>query len=156
MIRLAAPLHDVGKVATPDAVLLKEGPLSDDEFAVMRQHPEFGHQILSVSNYPVMAMAARIALNHHERWDGTGYPRGLQGNEIPVEASITTIVDVYDALRSERPYKPALTHEQAMSIILEGDGRTKPEHFRPDVLRAFELAQLEMCRIFESFKDAEQ
>ena len=156
MIRLAAPLHDVGKVATPDAVLLKEGPLSDDEFAVMRQHPEFGHQILSVSNYPVMAMAARIALNHHERWDGTGYPRGLQGNEIPVEASITTIVDVYDALRSERPYKPALTHEQAMSIILEGDGRTKPEHFRPDVLKAFELAQLEMCRIFESFKDAVQ
>lgn len=153
MLRMAAPLHDVGKVATPDAILLKEGPLTNEEFAVMRQHPTFGHEVLSMSDYPVMAMAARIALNHHERWNGGGYPRGLSGNEIPVEASITALVDVYDALRSERPYKAAMTHEQAMKIILEGDGRTDPKHFRPDVLDAFERANQEMNHIFETMKD---
>ena len=153
MIRLAAPLHDVGKVATPDAVLLKKGPLTDEEFATMRKHPEFGHEVLSMSDYPVMAMAARIALNHHERWDGGGYPRGLKGNEIPMEASITTLVDVYDALRSERPYKPPMTHDKAMSVILEGDGRTSPTHFRPEVLGAFKDAHEVMNRIFESMSD---
>lgn len=153
MLRLAAPLHDVGKVATPDSVLLKEGPLTEAEFATMREHPVFGHEVLSMSDYPVMAMAARIALNHHERWDGGGYPRGLKGNEIPLEASITTLVDVYDALRSVRPYKPAMTHEQAMSIILEGDGRTDPKHFRPDVLEAFKSANDAMNQIFESMAD---
>ena len=155
MLRLAAPLHDVGKVATPDAVLLKEGPLTDDEFVTMRKHPEFGYEVLSMSDYPVMTMAARIALNHHERWDGGGYPRGLKGNEIPIEASITTLVDVYDALRSVRPYKPAMTHEQAMRIILEGDGRTHPDHFRPDVLKAFKTANQAMNAIFESMADPE-
>ena len=153
MLRLAAPLHDVGKVATPDSILLKEGPLTDDEFAVMRQHPKFGHEVLSMSDYPVMAMAARIALNHHERWNGGGYPRGLAGSEIPIEASITTLVDVYDALRSERPYKAAMTHEQAMQVILEGDGRTDPQHFRPDVLDAFKRAGQAMDHIFETMRD---
>jgi putative two-component system response regulator len=153
MIRIAAPLHDVGKVATPDSILLKDGPLTDDEFATMRKHPEFGHEVLSMSDYPVMAMAARIALNHHERWDGTGYPRGLSGNEIPVEASITTLVDVYDALRSERPYKAAMSHEEAMNTIVEGDGRTDPKHFRPDVLEAFKNANGAMNHIFETMAD---
>jgi len=152
-IRIAAPLHDVGKVATPDSILLKEGPLTDDEFATMRRHPEFGHEVLSMSDYPVMAMAARIALNHHERWDGTGYPRGLSGNEIPVEASITTLVDVYDALRSERPYKAAMSHEQAMATIVEGDGRTDPKHFRPEVLQAFKNVNSDMNNIFETMAD---
>ena len=104
---------------------------------------------------PGMIMAARMALNHHERWDGGGYPRGLKGNEIPIEASITTLVDVYDALRSVRPYKPAMTHEQAMRIILEGDGRTHPDHFRPDVLEAFKTANQAMNAIFESMADPE-
>ena len=153
MIRLAAPLHDVGKVATPDSVLLKKGPLTDEEFATMRQHPKFGYEVLSVSDYPVMAMAARIALNHHERWDGGGYPRGLTGSEIPMEASITTLVDVYDALRSVRPYKPSMTHEEAMTVILEGDGRTSPSHFRPEVLEAFKGADQAMNHIFESMAD---
>ncbi len=153
MIRLAAPLHDVGKVATPDAVLLKKSPLTDEEFATMRQHPKFGYEVLSVSDYPVMAMAARIALNHHERWDGGGYPRGLTGSEIPLEASITTLVDVYDALRSVRPYKPSMTHEEAMTVILEGDGRTSPSHFRPEVLEAFKGADQAMNHIFESMAD---
>lgn len=153
MIRLAAPLHDVGKVGMRDAVLLKEGPLDAEEAAHMREHPENGYKILSTSNFPVMKMAARIALCHHERWDGSGYPRGLRGSEIPVEASITTLVDVYDALRSERPYKPAFSHEKVMQIITEGDGRTLPEHFRPDVLQAFVDAQYDMKAIFDSFKD---
>ena len=153
MIRMAAPLHDVGKVGMRDSVLLKEGPLTPDEAKHMREHPQTGHHILSMSPYPVMKMAARIALCHHERWDGTGYPRGLKGSEIPVEASITTLVDVYDALRSVRPYKPGFSHEKVMQIITEGDGRTDPKHFRPDVLHAFVEAQDEMAAIFDSFKD---
>lgn len=153
MLRLAAPLHDVGKVATPDAILLKEGPLTDEEFTVMRQHPTFGHEVLSMSDYPVMTMAARIALGHHERWNGGGYPQGLTGSEIPIEASITALVDVYDALRSRRPYKPPMTHEKAMKIILEGDGRTDPNHFRPEVLQAFKQANEAMNSIFETMAD---
>ena len=153
MIRLAAPLHDVGKVGMRDAVLLKEGPLDDDELLHMREHPETGYRILSGSAHPTMKMAARIARCHHERWDGTGYPRGLKGSEIPVEASITTLVDVYDALRSKRPYKPAFDHKQVMDIILNGDGRTEPKHFRPDVLAAFEAAQDKMADIFERRSD---
>ena len=138
---------------TVDSVLLKEGPLDDDELCHMRQHPETGYQILSGSAYPTMKMAARIARCHHERWDGTGYPRGLKGSEIPVEASITTLVDVYDALRSKRPYKPAFDHKQVMDIILKGDGRTEPKHFRPDVLAAFETAQNKMAQIFDQLSD---
>jgi len=153
MIRLAAPLHDVGKVGMRDAVLLKEGPLDDEELRHMREHPETGYRILSVSGYPTMKMAARIARCHHERWDGTGYPRGLKGSEIPIEASITTLVDVYDALRSERPYKPAFDHDKVMDIIVNGDGRTDPRHFRPDVLAAFQGAQYKMAEIFDQLKD---
>ncbi len=153
MIRLAAPLHDMGKVGMRDSVLLKEGPLDAEELKHMREHPENGYRILSTSDYPVMKMAARIAYCHHERWDGTGYPRALKGSEIPVEASITTLVDVYDALRSERPYKPAFSHEKVMSIIRDGDGRTEPHHFRPDVLQAFLDAEEDMARIFDTLKD---
>jgi putative two-component system response regulator len=156
MIRLAAPLHDVGKVGMRDAVLLKNGPLDDAEASHMKEHPENGFRILSESNFPVMKMAARIALCHHERWDGTGYPRGLKGSQIPVEASITTLVDVYDALRSARPYKRAMTHDEVMKIITEGDGRTSPEHFRPDVLEAFKASADRLAKIFEKFADVEQ
>lgn len=154
MIRLAAPLHDVGKVGMPDSILLKEGPLDQDELQVMRRHPEAGYKILSSSKYPVMVMAARISLCHHERWDGSGYPRQLKGSEVPVEASITSLVDVYDALRSERPYKAGFSHQRVMDIILKGDGRTLPEHFRPEVLEAFEQNANEMNDIFEKFRDA--
>ena len=153
MIRLAAPLHDVGKVGMRDNVLLKEGPLSPEEAKHMREHPETGYKILSTSEYPVMKMAARIAYCHHERWDGSGYPRALKGSEIPLEASITSLVDVYDALRSQRPYKPAFSHERVMEIIRDGDGRTAPEHFRPDVIEAFLNAEDKMAAIFDHFKD---
>lgn len=153
MIRLAAPLHDVGKVGMRDAVLLKEGPLDDDELLHMREHPETGYRILSGSAHPTMKMAARIARCHHERWDGSGYPKGLKGSEIPLEASITTLVDVYDALRSKHPYKPAFSHEKVMEIILNGDGRTEPQHFRPEVLAVFESAQEKMAEIFDQLSD---
>lgn len=156
MIRLAAPLHDVGKVGMRDAVLLKQGPLDESEAVHMREHPENGYHILSGSNFPVMKMAARIAWCHHERWDGSGYPRGLKGSQIPVEASITTLVDVYDALRSARPYKAALSHDEAVKIIVEGDGRTLPEHFRPDVLDAFQKSASKLAEVFDRLADADE
>jgi putative two-component system response regulator len=98
-------------------------------------------------------MGAEIALNHHERWDGSGYPHGLKGEEIPVSARIMMMSDVYDALRSKRPYKPAFTHEQALSIILEGDGRTQPIHFDPMIFNAFKKLSNRFRDIFEEHAD---
>jgi putative two-component system response regulator len=131
---LAAPLHDLGKIGTPDSVLLKPGKLDSDEVAIMKKHAQNGYEILARSKHPVMHAAASIARNHHERWDGSGYPRGLKGTEIPIEARITALVDVYDALRSKRPYKPEFDQQKTMSIMLDGDGRTDPSHFDPELI----------------------
>lgn len=133
----AAQLHDIGKIGIPDRVLLKAGPLSPSEWAVMKKHAEIGHRIVAVSKSEPMKMAARIALSHHERWDGSGYPDGVSGEAIPIDARIVAICDVYDALRSARPYKPPKDHRAAMKILLEGDDRTYRGQFDPDILDLF-------------------
>lgn len=133
-IKHAAPLHDIGKVAIPDRILLKPGTLDADEWSIMRTHAEAGAKILRNYSQPLFQLAADIAACHHERFDGSGYPLGLRGEAIPLAARITTLVDTYDALRSRRPYKPAYSHEHAMQVLQEGDGRTQPAHFDPELL----------------------
>jgi putative two-component system response regulator len=146
-ISFASPMHDIGKVVVPDSILLKPGPLSQEEYEVMKTHTVIGEKILSGSRHPSLQMAAAIALSHHERQDGSGYPRGTAGDAIPLEARITMLCDQYDALTSRRPYKDALPHADAVRIICVGDGRTLPRHFHPDVLRAFVAAADRMERI---------
>jgi two-component system response regulator RpfG len=117
MIELAAPLHDIGKIAIPDAILLKPGPLDAEERARMQQHPRIGYQLLQDSQSRFIQAGAQIALRHHEHWDGKGYPDGLAGEAIPIEARVTTVADVLDALLSPRPYKEAWSIERALEYI---------------------------------------
>ncbi len=149
----ASPMHDVGKIGIPDNVLLKKGPLTEDEFSVMKKHPTIGADILSGATSAILVSAEKFAMNHHERWDGTGYPQGLRGDAIPIEGRILNLVDQYDALRSERPYKSAFSHEKVCDIFINGDGRTMPDHFDPDVLSAFKAHHAEFERIFDQNQD---
>lgn len=133
----ASPMHDIGKIGVPDDILIKPGNLTPEEREIMKKHPELGAEILKKAHSAYMIMGAEIALNHHERWDGGGYPNGKRGEDIPFAARLMNIADQYDALRAKRPYKPALDHETVMKILMEGDGRTMPDHFDPKVLVAF-------------------
>jgi putative two-component system response regulator len=149
----AAALHDLGKIAIPDSVLRKAGPLSAGERVLVEQHAAIGAQILAGSPSAVLQVAETIARSHHERWDGGGYPDRLAGEAIAIEARITMLVDQYDALRSARPYKEALGRERTKAILLEGDGRTLPEHFDPKLLDAFAHLEADLDAIWTEWRD---
>ena len=152
-LRIGAMLHDMGKCTIPDAVLFKPGRLDAAEIRLMNRHASSGHDLLSGLGHPWLDNAAAIALYHHERHDGGGYPRGLAGPEIPLHARIVAVADVYDALRTDRPYKTGMDHETALDIITRGDTRTRPEHFDPAILAAF-TARAEEIRQIYSMPDA--
>lgn len=169
-IEMAAQLHDVGKIAIPDAILLKPGKLEPEEFEIIQNHVKFGHQIIQPhagedarlmrrhvefgsdmlrNGSALMRLAASIAQTHHERFDGTGYPLGLAGEDIPLEGRITAVADVFDALSAERPYKKAMPREKCFTILEEGRGT----HFDPDVLNAFFASTKEIVRVQLDFMD---
>lgn len=152
----AAPLHDIGKIAVPEAILRKPGPLSDEEWVIMRQHPERGRRIIDraekqIGSTQFIQVAREIAWAHHEKWDGSGYPRGLKGEEIPLSARLMAVADVYDALISKRCYKDARPHEVAVQSILEGSG----SHFDPLVIDAFAKVQQLFDETAQRLKDDE-
>ena len=149
---IASPMHDLGKVGISDKILLKPGPLTPEEFEIAKQHTVIGAEILKDSDSDFLKMASEIALLHHERWDGTGYPKGLKQEEIPVEVRIMSIVDQYDAIRSKRPYKPPFDHQTAYKILTEGDEKSKPGHFDPAILQAFRKWHRELENIYETHK----
>ncbi|EFC91234.1 metal dependent phosphohydrolase [Dethiosulfovibrio peptidovorans DSM 11002] len=152
-IRIYAQLHDIGKLRVPKEILGKPGSLSDAEFEEIKKHTIYGAEVIGDSSW--LDMARNICLCHHERWDGTGYPRGLVGTDIPIEGRIVALCDVYDALRGERCYKPPFSHEKARRIILEGDGRVMPGHFDPEILDIFRENDGFFERIYGAFSNEE-
>lgn len=148
-ISVASAMHDIGKIGIPDSILLKQGTLTTDEFDIIKQHTIIGAKILQGSSHHMLQMAASISATHHERWDGSGYPRGLSHENIPLEGRIVMLVDQYDALRSNRGYKKALDHAATCSIIINGDGRSMPGHFDPQTLETFLVIKENFDEIFE-------
>ena len=150
----SAPLHDIGKVGIPDSILLKPGKLTTEEMDVMKTHAALGAQALKIAEKELgsnsfLHFAKEIAQTHHEKWDGSGYPKGLAGSVIPVSGRLMALADVYDALISKRVYKEAFSHETARSIIIEGKGK----HFDPDVVDAFLAVEAEFIEIAAAFSD---
>ncbi len=145
----AAPMHDIGKVGIPDAILLKQGKLTTPEFEIMKMHAQYGHDILRNSASEVLQAAAQIALSHHEKFDGTGYPNGLKGQAIPLFGRIVAVADVFDALTSERPYKQAWTMERAAEYLMNQAGK----HFDPACVQAFFHAWEKVLDIALRFQD---
>jgi putative two-component system response regulator len=146
----AAPLHDIGKLGTPDHILLKPGKLTPDEFEIMKQHTVIGQQILATSSSPILRAGAEIAYSHHEKFDGTGYPRGLKGRDIPLYGRIVAVADVFDALTSERPYKKAWDLERACDLLRSSSGK----HFDPMCVEAFFDIWDEVLAVKENYRDA--
>ncbi len=154
LMHKSAPLHDVGKVGIPDRILLKPGKLTDEEFSIMKNHAQLGADaLLSAEKHmgtnSFLTYAREISATHHEKWDGSGYPRGQQGNDIPLSGRLMAIADVYDALICKRVYKPAFSHEKAKKIILEGKGR----HFDPRLVEAFVECEQKFVAIAQKYND---
>jgi putative two-component system response regulator len=149
IIRTASPMHDIGKIGTPDHVLLKPGKFTQEEFGVIAQHAEIGYRILSGSDAELLNVAAVIAYTHHERFDGTGYPRGLKGEGIPIEGRIASIADAFDALTTQRVYKPAFELSHAIELMVKHRG----QHFDPDLLDTFVASVDDITRIHAQYAD---
>lgn len=150
-IENAAQMHDVGKIYVDKAILTKPGKLTEEEFEHIKMHTIYGEKI--IGNSENLKMSVEVSRSHHERYDGTGYPDGLKGQDIPISARIVFLADIYDALRSERPYKRGFSHEDAYEIITKGDGRVMPEHFDPTILEAFKKIHQDFNKIYENFRD---
>ena len=148
LIADAAALHDIGKLFVSVSYLHKPGALNEDEWEIVRQHPVWGHAMLSPCQHPSLRLAAMVALQHHENWDGSGYPHGLSGEDIAIESRIVSICDVYDALRDDRPYRSGISHDEAVRVIERGDGRTHPTMFDPAVLQAFSQCHSSLGKLY--------
>lgn len=154
LLYMSAPLHDIGKVGVPDDILLKRGRLTDEEFEIMKGHVTMGYRILKLAesklgNQSFMSFAKEIAFSHQEKWDGSGYPRGLRGREIPIAGRLMAVADVYDALISKRVYKPPFSHSKAVAIMKEGRGT----HFDPDMIDAFLEIEADFKKIAIEYAD---
>jgi len=150
-LRYASPMHDIGKLIIPDAILQKPEGLTPEEREVMKKHPTLGADIFKGSRSPLLKAARIISLTHHERYDGTGYPQGLRGKEIPLYGRIVALADVFDALTSKRPYKEAYAFEEAIKIIKDSSGT----HFDPNVVKAFLKREDKIKKIWQATRDIE-
>lgn len=148
-LRYASTIYDIGKTKIPRDILYKKTPLTEDDWNLIKNHSEHGSNILKALSSPYLIMGSTISLYHHENFDGTGYPHAIKEHEIPLEARIIKICDIYIALRSNRPYRKAYTHEESINIILKGDNKTKPEHFDPAILLIFKDHHNKFNEIYE-------